>query len=264
MEKIQQAIEKARSSREASTSENVNAANTAANIETDVSKIQYTRTQQIDTSVELQRENRIVSALEHNTYADSFKILSTQVVQRMDENHWKSLAITGVTDNAGTTTTAINLGISIAREIEYTVLLVDANLRQPSLHKTFGIQPKYGLTDYLQGNLDLSDILIKPENIDHFVLLPAGDAITNSSEMLGSPRMCTLVEELKERYPKRIVLFDLPQVLGTADTLSFVPCVDATLLVIEDDVTREADMKTAIDYLSVTNIIGTVLNKEQF
>ena len=87
--------------------------------------------------------------MEHNEYADAFKILSTQVMQRMDEHQWNSLAITSAGDNEGKTTTAINLGISIAKEIEYTVLLVDANLRNPELHKYFGITPELGLSDYL-------------------------------------------------------------------------------------------------------------------
>jgi len=260
MEKIQQAIEKARSSRESKTP----GYGSHGNAEKNVSKIQYTRTQQINSPLGLQRENRLVSGMEYTAYHDAFKILSTQVVQRMDENHWKSLAICGVNENEGATTTAINLGISIAKEIEYTVLLVDTDLRHPSLHEYFGIKPKYGLSDYLQQDIDLSDILIKPENINHFILLPAGAPVQNSSEILGSPKMCTLVEELKERYPKRIVLFDLPPVLGTADTLSFVPCVDATLLVVEDDVCKESDLKAAVEYLSITNIIGTVLNKAKY
>ncbi len=264
MEKIQQAIDKARLSRQGA-SENASSYNKhEANIESDVSKIQYTKTQLINSSIDLQRENRIVSAMDHNEYADAFKVLSTQVIQRMEENHWKSLAVTSVSPGAGTTTTAINLGISIAKEVEYTVLLVDANLRQPGLHEYFGVKPKYGLNDYLVNDMELSDILIKPENIEHFVLLPAGEPIQNSSEMLASPRMCNLVDELKERYPKRIVLFDLPPVLGAADTLSFAPCVDAALLVIEDDVTKQSNLKTAIEYLSVSNIIGTVLNKEMY
>ena len=82
--------------------------------------------------------------MEHSTYADAFKILSTQVMQRMHEHQWSSLAITSVGDDEGKTTTAINLGISIAKEIEYTVLLVDANLRNPSIHKYFGITPEHG------------------------------------------------------------------------------------------------------------------------
>ena len=261
MEKIQQAIDKARVNRE--NNHKMQAVSTAANV-TDVDKIEYTHTQQIKCPESLQRENRILSGMDHNRYADAFKILSTQVIQRLEDNNWKSLAITSVDEGAGKTTTAINLGISIAKEVEYTVLVIDANLRNPALHQYFGVKPKYGLSDYLTSDLALSDLLIKPENINHFVVLPGGTPVANSSELLASPKMTALVDEIKDRYPKRIIIFDLPAVLGVADTLSFAPSVDAALVVVEDDVTKESDLKDAIELLSVTNVIGTVLNKSAY
>jgi protein-tyrosine kinase len=260
MEKIQQALERARSQRQ-NADKNVSTRDKHA---VDVQKIEYTRTQIVEGHVETQRKNRILSAMEHSAYADAFKILSTQVMQRMDEHHWSTLAITSVGEDEGKTTTAINLGISIAKEVEYTVLLVDTNLRKPELHKYFGINPELGLSDYLQSDIDLADILIKPGDIDHLVILPGGTPIMHSTEMLGSPKMCSLAQELKDRYPKRIIIFDLPPVLSTADTLSFVPCVDCALVVVEDDITKEAQLKETIELLSITNIIGTVLNKARY
>lgn len=260
MEKIQQALERARQQREGV---DKSVTTRQSHVE-DVQSIKYTRTKSMEGHASTQRENRILSAMEHNEYADAFKILSTQVMQRMDEHQWSTLAITSVGNDEGKTTTAINLGISIAKEIEYTVLLVDVNLRSPELHEYFGIAPELGLSDYLKSDIDLADILIKPEGIDHLVLLPGGTPIINSTEMLGSPKMCSLAEELKDRYPKRIIIFDLPPVLSTADSLSFAPCVDCALIVVEDDTTKEADLKHAVDLLSVTNIIGTVLNKVRY
>jgi len=254
MEKIQQALERARKQREGS-DKSVSAHQSHAE---DVQSITYTQTKSMEGHVDLQRENRILSAMEHNDYADAFKILSTQVMQRMEEHQWSSLAVTSVGDDEGKTTTAINLGISIAKEIEYTVLLVDTNLRKPELHKYFGITPELGLSDYLQSDIDLADILIQPGDIDHFVILPGGSPVMHSTELLGSPKMCSLAEELKARYPKRIIIFDLPPVLNTADTLSFVPCVDCALIVVEDDTTKETELKQTIEILSVTNIIETV------
>ena len=260
MEKIQQALERAKQQRQ-SGSKNISDRHAHAE---DVQSIKYTKTRSIDGCVDLQRENRLLSAMEHNVYADAFKILSTQVIQRMEEHQWTSIAVTSTAEDEGKTTTAINLGLSIAREVEYTVLLVDANLRKPELHTYFGIDPEMGLTDYLTDDVDLADLLVRPNDIDHFVILPGGKPVMNSTELLGSPKMCTLVEELKTRYPKRIVIFDLPPVLKTADALTFAPCVDCALIVIEDDATRESDLKQTIDLLSVTNIIGTVLNKEKY
>ena len=87
-----------------------------------------------------------------------------------------------------------------------------------------------GLSDYLKSDLDLADVLVRPNGIDHFVLF-TGWATTNEiTEMLGSPKMCTLSEELKNRYPKRIVIFDMPPVLNVADTVSFRPALTVRYL----------------------------------
>ncbi len=260
MEKIQQALERAKAQRDAG-NKNVG---TRQNHADDVQSIRYTRTRSVEGSADVQRENRILSAMEHSEYADAFKMLSTQVMQRMDEHQWRTLVITSVGEDEGKTTTAINLGISISKEIEYTVLLVDANLRKPELQNYFGITPELGLSDYLQNDIDLADILIKPDGIEHLVILPGGTPIMNSTEMLGSPKMCSLADELKNRYPKRIIIFDMPPILNLADTVSFVPCIDCALIVVEDDSTKESELKEAVGLMSVTNILGTVLNKAKY
>ncbi len=110
----------------------------------------------------------------------------------------------------GKTTTAVNLASSLSLEVGYTVLLVDANLRHPGVHTQFGLSASEGLSDYLLDNAPLSDLLLHPKGIDDLTILPAGKVIRNSSEMLNSPRMGTLVQELKSRYPQRIIIFDLP------------------------------------------------------
>ena len=260
MEKIQQALERAKLQREGKT----NRSHIRNYRDADVQSIEYTKTKVFETSEVLQRENRILNAMDHSEYVDAFKILSTQVVQRMEENQWQTLAITSVGSREGKTTTAINLGLSIAKEIEYTVFLVDCNLRKPDLHNYFGVKSEQGLGDYLKNDVDLESLLIRPANVDHFVILPGGKPLMQSTELLGSPKMCSLVEELKYRYPKRIVIFDMPPVLGTADTVSFAPCVDCVLITVEDDVTKESDLKRAVDLMSVTNVLGTVLNKAKY
>lgn len=260
MEKIQQALERAKQQREGKTK----APDTRSGHAEEVQAIEYTKTRSFEGSATLQREKRILSAMEHGEYTDAFKILSTQVVQRMMEHQWRTLAITSVGVGEGKTTTAINLGLSIAKEIEYTVLLVDGNLRKPDIHNYFGIKSQQGLGDYLSKDIDIEELLIRPENIEHFIILPGGEPLLHSTELLGSPKMCSLVEELKDRYPKRIIIFDMPPVLNTADTVSFAPCVDCALIVVEDDTTKESELKQAVDLMSVTNIVGTVLNKAKY
>lgn len=257
MDKIKQALDRARQQRQGS---NENPADNGTVADSAV-PIKYNKTKTVSVKNSVLENNRIIHTSDPTAYTDSIKLLRTQVVQRMSENKWNSLAITSTGSGEGKTLTAINLSLSIAMEVGYTVLLIDANLRCPTMHEFFGIKPTIGLSDYLTDNVSLSDALIHPEGFEHFVILPAGKSLRNSSEMLSSPRMGALVNELKERYPKRMIIFDLPPLLDTADALAFMPYVDATLLVVEDGKTKTDDLKNAVDKLSGTNILGTVLNK---
>ncbi|MEX2479626.1 MAG: CpsD/CapB family tyrosine-protein kinase, partial [Gammaproteobacteria bacterium] len=154
---------------------------------------------------------------------------------------------------------AINLAISLARELHHTVLLVDLDLRNPNMHHYFGLQPKRGIEDYLLRSVPLNEILINP-GIERLVLLPAVKPIENSSEFLSSPIMGRLVQELKTRYPSRMVLFDLPPVLASDDALAFAPHIDALLLVLRDASTTQDELEHALEILKDIPILGTVLN----
>jgi exopolysaccharide/PEP-CTERM locus tyrosine autokinase len=222
-------------------------------------KIEYTETRHIRIDPAELRKRRILIEQQNNV-ADAYRILRTQILQRMKDRQWNALAVTSPKNSEGKTLTAINLAISLAREVDYTVLLVDANLRGPSIQNKLGFYSEYGLSDYLQNDMPLNELLIHPEGISRFVVLPAGHAIENSSEMLSSPKMGRLVDELKSRYPSRIVIFDLPSILSSSDALAFSPLIDATLVVIEDGVTQRQELKQAFEMLQGVEVIGTVLN----
>ena len=260
MERIKQALEKAREER-LKTGGAIGLPG-ATGLSAPAGQIMYTHTHTEEVPESFLREMRVITAVESGEFTDSYKILRTQVLQRLRENHWNALAVTSPMTGEGKTLTAINLAISLAREVDYTVLLVDADLRNPGVHNYFGINPERGLSDYLMDDVPLAELLIHPSGIGRFVILPGGRPLENSSEMLNSPKMARLVEELKTRYSSRIVLFDLPPLLSTADTLAFSPYVDAALLVIEEGKTPEQEIENAVSLLSQnTKIIGTVLNK---
>ena len=150
--------------------------------------------------------------------------------------------------------------MAIAREVHRTVLLADLDLRHPSVHRFFGLEPHHGIIDFLLDDVPISEILIHP-GIDHLVILPGGRVVQNSSEILASPRMMDLVDDLKQRYASRIVIFDLPPLLSTADTLAFAPYVDCVLLVVEDGRTTKEELLAATELLANANLLGTVLNR---
>ncbi len=258
MERIKQALEKARLERQKTGG--ISAPAASSRVDTS-GPVTYTHTRTVEVAKNLLRQKRVVSGADEGAFTDAYKILRTQVLQRLREKNWNSLAITSPGINEGKTLTAINLAISLSMEVNYTVLLVDADLRHPSVHSYFGIEADHGLSDYLMADKPLSELLVHPKAIPGFVILPGGKPLGNSAEMLSSPKMVRLVEELKSRYPSRIILFDLPPLLSAADTLAFSPYVDAALLVIEDGKTQAEDAKQAIGLLQGTNVIGTVLNK---
>jgi exopolysaccharide/PEP-CTERM locus tyrosine autokinase len=257
MERIKQALEKARQERQ--TRQGATPLSPEPSATTPESRGQAV-TQQVTVNSKLLRDNKIIAGLEPNAFTDAYNLLRTQIMQSFKENNWNTLAVTSTGEHEGKTLTAINLAISIAREIDHTVLLVDANMRHPWMLEHLGIAHRKGLSDYLTGDVSLGELLIRPENIEHLVILPGGQPLTNSAEMLNSSKMGQLVAEMKARYPDRVIIFDLPPVLGYSDALAFAPHVDAALLVVSEGITRKQDVEKAVDLLSVTNIVGTVLN----
>jgi exopolysaccharide/PEP-CTERM locus tyrosine autokinase len=256
MERIKQALEKARQQR--SSQEAVVNLSTPAATEEPTGPA---RTRTVKIPREVLKRNRIIAGVDDNAFTDAFKILRTQVLQRLNENQWNVLAVTSPGPAEGKSLTAINLAASLAMEVDYTVLLVDANLRHPCIHQHLELEADKGLSDYLLDDEPIEDLLLRPEGLEQLTLLPGGRPLPNSAEMLNSPKMTRLVEEMKNRYASRIVIFDLPPVLSAADALAFAPYVDAALLVLEEGKTRRQDVERALDLLSNTNIIGTVLNK---
>lgn len=222
--------------------------------------VAYTETRRAPLDPGVMERNRLIAGTGKDPVTSVYKMLRTQVLQRLGANRWNTLAVVSTNHNEGKTVTAINLAISLAQEVNHTVLLVDLNLHTPAVHHYLDDNPLHGLSDYLMGGVELKEILFNP-GIDRLVVLPAGGAVANSSEMLSSPKMTALVQELKARYPSRIVLFDLPPLLSCDDAMAFVPYVDAALVVIEDGATEREELLRAVELLGDTPIIGAVLNK---
>jgi capsular exopolysaccharide synthesis family protein len=225
-------------------------------------KITYTQTRTIEVSPDTLRQKRIIANNQNDPISDAYKVLRTHVLQRLRTNQWNALAVTSPTEKSGKTLTAINLAISLAREVNNSVLLVDMDLRRPNIHTYFFSEEQYGISEYLLEDIDLSEILFNP-GIERLVILPGSKSFTNSSEMLSSPKMVQLVKELKVRYPNRIVIFDMPPILSCDDMIAFSPYIDAALLVVEDGGTKKDELKRAYGLLENTNVIGIVLNKSE-
>ena len=203
--------------------------------------------------------NHIVSHRVRSKEADTFRFLRTQILQLMKKNGYKTLAISSQRYGDGKTTTAANLAVSIAQDLKQTTLLVDLDLRNPSLSEYLGIHSPVGLTDYLRDNATVKDCLVHLP-FERINLFPAGYAIDQSSETLGSPEMEKLASELRERYDDRMIIYDMPPLLQQDDPLVFLPHVDAFLLVVREGITTVDEVKRCLDILESTNVLGVVLN----
>ncbi len=221
----------------------------------------YTRTRVFTPSAEILEANRILDPAAVDAASAGFRMLRTQVLQRMNANGWRSLAIFGPTSSDGKTTTAINLAVSLANDHRHSVLLADFDFRRPAIAQRLGLSPEYGADDALTGSASLEDCLYHPAGFERFVVLPARGTLMNSSETLASARTRQTVDELRGRYPERIVIFDLPPVLSADDALAFAPMVECGLVVVAESRTRRNDLVRTMELLSKTPIVGTVLNE---
>src|ERR1700753_3991362 len=224
-------------------------------------EIVYTTTRIFRPEAKALEAKRVINPSNNDAAAAAFRMLRTQVVQRMDENGWRSLAILSPGTHDGKTTTAINLAINLANDRRHTVLLVDCDLRRPTIGARLGINPELGIDDLLQGDASVEQCLYHPEGFDRLVILPARAPLAGASEALSGPRGRELVGDLMSRYPERIIVFDLPPVLGTDDALAFLPLLECGLVVVAERATRRDDLMRCMELLRKTPGLGTVLNK---
>ncbi|NGZ94719.1 MAG: exopolysaccharide biosynthesis protein [Nitrospira sp. WS110] len=221
----------------------------------------YSSTKAISLSKQLMRDHRLITGYEGGAFVDSYKRLRAQVMQQFRQKGWNVLGVSSPTAHEGKTLTAVNLSLALAMDLAHTVLLVDADMHRPAVHRLFGMDQVQGLTDYLFDAVPLPQLLIHP-GIGRLVFLPGGRSIKNSAEALASPRMAALAQELKHRYPSRFIVLDLPPILSRADVLGFSPHIDALLLVIEEGRTSSVEVEQAVAAIAGTvPILGGILNK---
>lgn len=227
-----------------------------------ITEIEYTQTQVVPATPEQLAENRIIAGFYNNPNSAVFRMLRTQVLKKMRSNNWQTLAVTSPTAGEGKSVVAANLAVAIAMELNQTVLLVDMDLRNPSISKYFSLNAKIGLKEYLESNLRLSDVLMNP-GIKRLVVLPGVGRAEHSAELLSSPKMAQLVEDIKAQYDSRVIIFDVPPLLQTDDVLLATNYFDSALLVLEDGKNNEANIKKSLQMLEGTHLLGTVMNKSE-
>jgi len=226
----------------------------------DLDDISYTKTKVVDVSLEQLVANGVIAGKYDNEQSAVFRMLRTQVLQKMRANNWKTLAITSPTYGEGKSLVASNLAVAMAMELNQTVLLVDLDLRNPSLNTYFNLNPEVGLKDYLEEDLNLRDVLVNP-NVKRLVVLPGVGRAENSAELLSSPKMLRLISELKSQYDSRMIIFDMPPVLQVDDVLLASKYIDGMLMVLQDGKNKEPEIVKAMQLVEGAGFLGVILNK---
>ncbi|MFZ0256868.1 MAG: CpsD/CapB family tyrosine-protein kinase [Gammaproteobacteria bacterium] len=261
MERIKKALELARQSRLQEQETRVQTVDSSAPRLADQQPVDI-KGPKIQVSMEVLEYHRILSGLQDRALMAPYKMLRTQVLQRMQQSGWTTLAVTGPRENVGKTLTAVNLAVSLASSSNQAVFLVDLDLRRPSAHTVFGHQPEYGIAEHLMHSVPMEKVAFSP-GVERLTVIPGTRPLEHSSELLSSPAMKQFVAQLKGRDANRLCIFDLPPVLMSDDVLAFSPLVDALLLVVEDGKTTREDLNRSLELIADLHLIGTVLNKSQ-
>jgi capsular exopolysaccharide synthesis family protein len=229
-------------------------------------ELSLSRTRRIDVDKAQLRERRIYiddpDDKEAAVATSVYRNLRTHVLRTMYELSARSLMVTGTTQGVGKTLTAINLAINIARHARKTAMLVDLDLRDPSIHYYFDFESEADILDVAEGRHTLEQTLITP-GVERLSILPGKGCYENSSELLSWPPLQEIIREITSRYEERIVIFDAPPVLGCDDVAVLAPMVDACLLVVEEGGTNRDEFKQSMRRIRGIPLAGIVLNKSR-
>ena len=202
--------------------------------------------------------------------AEEFRIVKRQLLLnavREGENEIENgnlILVNSSQPNEGKTFCATNLALSIASERDLTVLLVDADFAKPEILSTLGLEGGKGLIDVVADpSLDLSDCLIRT-NIENLSVLPAGRQHNLTTELLASERMGRMIDEIADRYPDRIIIFDSPPCLASSAASVLALHVGQVLFVVEAENTREAVVRDGLQMMSACSNVTMLLNKARY
>jgi exopolysaccharide/PEP-CTERM locus tyrosine autokinase len=225
-----------------------------------------TRTLRVDLD-RLRKQSIITPDGERTPIAEGFRRIKRQILVNVANPKSGApvnlVLVTSARAGEGKTFCAINLAISIALEMDQTVLLVDADVAKPSIPEALGLEADKGLMDVLlDRRIDLAEVLWKTD-IDKLTVLPAGTAHPHATELLASGAMRDLLREMATRYCDRIIIFDSPPLLAASEAGVLASRMGQIVMVVEAGKTTEAALKDALGRIESSNVAGLLLNKGQ-
>nr|WP_229257595.1 XrtA-associated tyrosine autokinase [Duganella callida] len=241
-----------------------------AGADTDPSPEARRRNREVTLDLARMRQMGLVTAAGGRTpLVEDFRVIKRPLIKRAlrkpepGEKPGNLIMITSSLPGEGKTFCSINLAMSIAMELDNTVLLVDADVARPSVLRTLGINSQRGLMDVLlDDQLDLGDVLLRT-NVNTLTILPAGSSNARATELLASQSMTALVHEIASRYPDRIVIFDSPPLLLTSEAHVLASHMGQIVLVVEAERTTQHSVKEALRQLEGCTNVNLVYNKSR-
>lgn len=198
--------------------------------------------------------------------ADQFRLIKRPLLANVKGQgesgikHGNLIMVTSSLAGEGKSFSSVNLAMSIAMELDNTVMLVDADVARPSVLRMLGLPPGPGLLDLLEGKVDMQSVLLKT-NIDKLTLLPSGTPHPKATELLASDAMRVLLDDMAQRYPDRIIIFDSPPLLLTTEARVLATQMGQVLLIVQAEKTLQSDVQHALSTIKTCSNISLVLNK---
>ncbi len=210
----------------------------------------------------LRRNNIFVEATDEQSRIaiSAYKSLRTHMLREMEQRNVRSLVVTGTTAGVGKSVTAANLAINIARHQQKHVLLVDLDLRSPTIANIFGFAPSTGIDSVVEPRFVFPKAIVYPD-IQHLSILPCVKGHQDSAEILLSKQMGALLQILHNYKDSHVVIFDSPPILGCDDIAAIAPIMDMCLVVVSEGESSRRELKHAMRVLGDVPVAGVLVNK---
>lgn len=234
-------------------------------------KVPASRPTKVDIKVNfahLKDKGMLVPDVRQSQLAEEYRIIKRPILDNIngqDSNgikHANVVLVTSSLPGEGKTFTAANLALSIATERDKTVVLIDGDVAKPSISKLFGIESKKGLIDLIEGEANFQEVLLRTD-IPNLTIMPAGKIHEQSTEILASSAMKSLMSEISDRYKDRVIIIDSPPLLAATQGEVLASLVGQVVMVVESDKTPQHVVNEAAEKLSSCEVVGCVLNKSK-
>lgn len=198
--------------------------------------------------------------------ADQYRVIKRPLIKNAmgkgasKLNHANLIMVTSALAGEGKSFTSINLAMSIAAELDNTVMLVDADVARPSVLRVLGLPPGPGLLDLLEQTADMSGVLLRT-NVDKLTILPSGTPHPRATELLASDAMSQLLDDMARRYPDRIIIFDSPPLLLTTESRVLASHMGQIVVVVHADKTKQSDVQNALATIESCPVKMMLLNQ---